>query len=151
MRAMDLGKNLLIALACASAAGCMTTGTQARLPPGRIAQAESAIQAAEEAGANTKNPSAALHLRMAREEADAAKRYAADHSDRRAETMLIRAVVDADLAKALAVDTTTRLEAQKLRDEVRSMRPAAQPHPQQQPQQQPSEPAPPTERSEDQG
>jgi hypothetical protein len=148
---MDLGKNLLIVLACASAgawgSGCRTTGEQAKMPPGRIAQAESAIQAAEEAGASAKNPSAALHLRMAREEAETAKRYAADNNDRRAETMLIRAVVDADLAKALAVQTTTQLEAQKMRDEVRSMRPATAPAAEPQPQ--PREVAPPPARSED--
>jgi hypothetical protein len=124
MNAMNLGKTLLIALACAtngaSITGCATS-SRVKLPQGRIAQSDSAIQAAEEAGAATNNPTAALHLRMAREENETAKRLATSHEDRRAETMLLRSVVDADLAKAIAMETTTQLEAQKARDSLRGV------------------------------
>src|SRR2546423_91480 len=83
MTTMSLGQRFLIALAPVAAAvwamGCATTASRAKLAPARLAQADSAIQAAEEAGATAKNPSAALHLRMAREENEAAKHYAAEN------------------------------------------------------------------------
>lgn len=124
MRTMQ-GTKVLIMLVGVSASawstGCATTSSREKVSPGRIAQSDAAIQAAEEAGASTTNPSAALQLRMAREENEAAKKLASDQKDRRAETMLIRSVVDADLAKALALQTSTQLEAQKARDNLREL------------------------------
>lgn len=124
MRRYKLGNSsklagLLMSLG-ASSLGCASQRTA--VPTERIAQSEVSIRAAEQAGANTTNPSAALELRHAQAEQEAARRLIADNKNQEADLMLIRAAVDADLARALADATTSRAEARKAQDEARMAR-----------------------------
>jgi hypothetical protein len=78
--------------------------------PEALSQSEQPARAAEEAGAD-KVPEAALYLKLAREQIEAAKTMAAK-DDERAGLMLARARVDAELALALAQDKTMTDEAE---------------------------------------
>jgi hypothetical protein len=77
-------------------AGCMQ-----RAPTQALEEAAAAFRAAEELDAS-KEPSASLHLQLAREQGDLAKNLIADHQYVRAERLLQRAEADATLAVALA-------------------------------------------------
>lgn len=70
-------------------------------PTERIASAEAALRGASEVGAS-QVPRAALHLKLAEEQIDKAKRYIQDGYNQRAELALRRAQADAELALALA-------------------------------------------------
>lgn len=89
-----LGRLLVIALPIA---GCGA----ATIEGGDIATAQSAVRGAEEAGAE-REPKAALHLKMARDQIAEAKAAAADGDEDRAAQLLERAELDAELAVALS-------------------------------------------------
>jgi hypothetical protein len=78
-------------------AGCAS----APPPSERLTTAESAIRGATEVEANAV-PRAALHLKLAQEQVDKAKRYIEEGSNERADLALRRAQADAELAIALA-------------------------------------------------
>jgi hypothetical protein len=122
---MSLLKSVLMMFAGLSigaiAEACATQRGETRLPEARVAQTRTAIEEAERAGAATRTPQGALHLRTAEEESDTARRYAAQRDDRRAETMLIRANVDADLAKALAEESEAKAKAQKAHADLEAL------------------------------
>jgi hypothetical protein len=70
-------------------------------PSERLSTAEAAIRGAMEVDANTL-PRGALHLKLAQEQVDKAKRYIEDDMNQRADLALRRAQADAELAIALA-------------------------------------------------
>src|SRR5512141_2991109 len=92
-----------LAVAAAGALGCASAplGTEG---------STSGIRAAEEAGA-AKVPQASLHLQLAREEVEVAKGLAAKNEKEKAESMLMRAEADAELAVALSRGEAEKLEA----------------------------------------
>jgi len=81
----------------------------------------SAIRVAEESGASTV-PNASLYLQFAREGLESAKKLAADGEKEQAESMLLRAQVDAELAAALSRSDTDQKEATEAIDRVRKLR-----------------------------
>jgi hypothetical protein len=81
----------------------------------------SAIRAAEEAGAS-KVPSASLYLQLAKEELENAKRLAAKGDKEEAESMLLRAEADADLAAALSRGDANKAEAAQAIERLRQLR-----------------------------
>jgi hypothetical protein len=81
----------------------------------------SAIRAAEEVGAST-IPSASLYLQLAKEELEKAKGLATKGDKEEAESMLLRAQADADLAVALSRGDADKTEATKAIDRVRQIR-----------------------------
>lgn len=81
----------LLGLACGGAA----------LPTDKLTAAESSMRAAEEVGAKSV-PRAELHLKLAQEQVEQAKKLADDGDGDRAAQVLTRARADADLAIALA-------------------------------------------------
>ena len=94
-------------------------------PTGRLTDAEAAIRGATEVEANTV-PRAALHLKLAQEQVDKAKRYMQDEQNDRAELSLRRALADAELAIALAREqemTTKAKAAQAKVEKLKSSRP----------------------------
>ena len=101
--------------AAIAAIGCASS------PPLRTEASTSGIRAAEEVGA-AKVPQASLHLQLAKEELESAKRLAASDEKERAVSMLSRAEVDAELAVALSRESTERAEAQGAIDRVRQLR-----------------------------
>jgi pyridoxal biosynthesis lyase PdxS len=96
-------------------AGCATTAT---IPAERVGESTAAIRAAEEAGAAT-DPTAAVHLRLAREQVARAERLAEDKQHQLAALMFERATADAELAQALAQATTAEKGAHDTRTRAR--------------------------------
>ena len=98
---MGIGTALGLASACATTA----------VPQERLTAAAGSIRAAEEVGAD-KVPAAALHLQLAREEAEQARELIKKKENLRADYVLQRAEADADLALSLAKEAPLRSEAQ---------------------------------------
>jgi hypothetical protein len=91
------------------------------VPPERIAASEAAVRAAEQRSTGApEDASAQLHLRLARDELALSQRHMTENP-RRAELLLIRARVDAELAQSLAATTAAEQEAQELRTELERM------------------------------
>jgi outer membrane murein-binding lipoprotein Lpp len=78
--------------------------------PLRTEASTSRISTAEEAGA-AKVPQASLHLQLAREELETAKRLAARGEKEQADSMLLRAEADAELAVVLSHEDAEKSEA----------------------------------------
>ena len=89
--------------AAAIAAGCANA-------PLKTDASTSGIRAAEEVGA-AEVPQASLHLQLAKEELGNAKNLAANNENERAESMLLRAQADAELAVMLSREDTEKSEA----------------------------------------
>lgn len=94
---------VLFTVATAITAGCATA-------PLRTEGSTTRISIAEEAGA-AKVPQASLHLQLAREEQELAKALAAKGEKAQAESMLLRAEADAELAVSLSHEDAERAEA----------------------------------------
>jgi hypothetical protein len=81
----------------------------------------SAIRAAEESGAASV-PSASLYLQLAKEQLEKAKVLAAQGEKEQAESMLLRAQVDGELAVALSRGDADKKEAVLAVERVRQLR-----------------------------
>lgn len=86
--------------------GCAATEPLPQFP-----QTEAAIVAAETVGAS-QNPKAALHLKLAKDQLNAAKLLVEDGEEEKASMTLDRARQDAELALALTQEQKAREEAQ---------------------------------------
>ena len=100
-----------LAMACGGAA----------IPQERLTSAEGAVRAAEAGGAPTV-PQAALHLKKAQDHIAQAKALIADDENERADFVLQRAEVDAELALAQAREDQAKKEAQEAIDMVEELR-----------------------------
>lgn len=108
---------MLLAVAVAATgivAGCANV-------PLRTEGSTSGIRAAEEAGA-AKVPQAALHLQLAKEELEAARQLAAKDEKEQADSMLMRAEADAELAVALSHEDAEKTEAMAAVERARQLR-----------------------------
>jgi hypothetical protein len=90
-------------------------------PSDRLASAEAAARSARELGAE-REPKAQLHLRLASEQIEQAKKLMADGDNKRADLILQRANSDAELAVMLAKENSTRAEAEKAQEKVKQLR-----------------------------
>ena len=81
----------------------------------------SGIRGAEEAGA-AKVPQASFHLQLAREELEHARELAAKGKKEEAQSMLLRAEADAELAVALSHEDAEKSEAMAAVARVRQLR-----------------------------
>lgn len=81
----------------------------------------SAIRAAEESGAS-KVPSASLYLQLAKEELEQAKGLVTKGNKEDAETMLLRAQADGELAAALSHGDADKKEATQAIERVQQLR-----------------------------
>jgi len=81
----------------------------------------SAIRAAEEVGASNV-PGASLYLQLAKEEMENARVLAAKGDKEQAESMLLRAQADGELAVALSRGETDKAEATQAIERVRVLR-----------------------------
>lgn len=93
----------------------------APLPVSEMADSESAVAAAREAGA-TRVPDAAAHLKLANTQIDAAKRMIDDGDNAEAKYTLDRAAEDARLALFLAREDSARQEAKKAQERIDKLR-----------------------------
>jgi hypothetical protein len=86
-------------------------------PRDQLTASEAAVRAAEVAGARD-TPQAALHLKRSREQIEAGKALIQEGENERAEWMLRRARVDADLAMSLATEEAQRKRASEAKEEL---------------------------------
>lgn len=93
-------------------------------PAERLTTAEAAIRGAEEVGA-TRVPRAALHLKLAEEQTDKARRLMEEDYNERAELTLKRAQADAELAIAIAKEHETVSKAEAQQTKVEQLKAAA--------------------------
>ncbi len=90
-------------------------------PPINKEASTSAIRAAEEVGASTV-PQASLYLQLAKEGLENAKGLAAKGDKEEAESMLLRAQADAELAVALSRSDADKKEATQAIERVQQLR-----------------------------
>jgi hypothetical protein len=90
------------------------------MPTEKLASTEASLRAAQEVGAE-KVPKAELHMRLAKEELDAARKKSQDGNGEEAERLLDRARADADLALALSREA----DAQQTLEHANVVSPAA--------------------------
>jgi outer membrane murein-binding lipoprotein Lpp len=109
----------VMVLAAAGAATAVAAGCASA--PLKTEASTSGIRAAEEVGA-ANVPQASLHLQLAKEELARAKSLAANGETERADSMLRRAEVDAELAVALSREDAEKTEAQAAIERVRQLR-----------------------------
>lgn len=107
-------------LALLALAGCASYPP----PTERLTTTEAAVRGAMEVGA-TQVPRAALHLKLAQEQTEKAKRLMQDGYHKRAELTLKRAQADAELAIAIAKESDMKTEAQAAQAKVQQMKAAA--------------------------
>lgn len=105
------------------ASGCGTTAvtsTQA------VATSQAEIRAAEAVGAQ-QEPTANLHLKLAREQFAAAQKMLEDGEKHRADFMLARASSDAELASALTRQVAVKQQAKQALDQIHALESQPQP------------------------
>jgi hypothetical protein len=100
-----------------SATGCATS------PHLDTEESTSGIRAAEEVGADD-IPRAALHLQLAKEELSKAEALSEDGEPEQAESMLLRAEADAELAVVLSHEQAAKTEAEEAVEHVRAVQKA---------------------------
>jgi hypothetical protein len=111
-------------IACIGAASiALAACASSPVPADRLAKSTAAVRSAQEVGAE-KVPPAALHLKVANEELDVAKRLIENGDNRRAEYVLLRAQADADAALQLAREDQARVDAQRTMIEVQRVKAA---------------------------
>ncbi|MDB4941081.1 MAG: hypothetical protein JWP97_615 [Labilithrix sp.] len=101
-------------------AGC---GSSVPPPTDKMASAEAASRSARELGASGE-PKAALHLKLAEEQIDQAKKLMTDGDNRRAELVLERASSDAELSVMLAKENAASQDAAKAKERVNALKAA---------------------------
>jgi hypothetical protein len=94
------------------------------VPNAKVASSQAAIRAAEETGSRDV-PQAALHLKLAEEQLEQAKKLIRDDENERAGYVLARAEADAELALALARAQGSKAKAGAALDNVRAVRSGA--------------------------
>ena len=109
-------KELMMSLAVLGLAGCTTV----QLPADRLEHSEASIRGAEEVGASGV-PAARLHLQLAKEQTDTAKKMAAS-GEKRAVLVLARAESDAELAIGLAREVSVHVEAVRATEDLKAVR-----------------------------
>jgi uncharacterized protein DUF4398 len=100
MRQLSLITGALLLVACGGAA----------IPQEQLTSAKAAISGAEVAGAPNE-PKAALHLKLAKEQVAKAEALIDDGDNEEAARIIDRALVDAELALALANESKSKTEA----------------------------------------
>lgn len=109
---------LMAAFVALLSAAC---GSSIPPPSDRLASAEAAARSARELGAD-QEPKAQLHLKLANEQIEQAKKLMADGDNRRADLILQRASSDAELAVMLAKEHNARAEAEKAQEKVKQLK-----------------------------
>lgn len=109
-------KKLVMSLAVLAVSGCVAI----KIPPESLEHNEASMRSAQEVGAENV-PAAKLHLQMAKDQTEAAKKLAAK-GDKRAVLLLARAESDAELALGLAREATVHAEAQRAAEDLKAVK-----------------------------
>lgn len=114
-------KPMMTSLAALAFAGCAAV----TVPAAELASSEASIRGAEEMGASGVPP-ARLHLQLARDQTEEAKKMAAS-GDTRAVLVLARAESDAELALGLAREAKVHAEALRATEALAALHARANP------------------------
>ena len=106
----------LVALATLTT-GCAASST----PVVELNRTDAALRAAQEVGAH-RVPRAALHIKMAQDQREVARRFIANGEEDEASAALDRAVLDAELAVALAKEDRARKNADEIQGRAAALR-----------------------------
>ena len=87
------------------------------IPQESLTAAQAEVKGAEVGGA-AENPKAALHLKLAKEQIEEAKKLIEESENESAARVIDRARADADLALALAKEGRAKSEAQETKEQV---------------------------------
>ena len=98
----------------------------AAVPTEKLTDAEASIRAAKEVG-GTSVPQAELHLKLAQEQVEMARKLSADGENERAANVLLRAKADAELALALARDAQAQQTLEAADSKLKSVSTPAAP------------------------
>jgi hypothetical protein len=109
-------KKMMMSLAVFGLAGC----TAVQIPADRLEHSEASIRGAEEVGASGV-PKARLHLQLAKDQTNAAKKMAAN-GEERSLLVLARAESDAELALGLAREVSVHGDAMKASEDLKVVR-----------------------------
>jgi len=109
-------KELMMSFALLGLAGC----TAVQIPSDRLEHSQASIRGAEEVGANGV-PAARLHLQLAKDQTDTAKRWQRVARSGRC-WFLARAESDAELALGLAREVSVHQDALKAAEDLKSVR-----------------------------
>jgi hypothetical protein len=109
-------KELMMSLAVIGLAGC----TAVQIPADRLEHSEASIRGAEEVGASGV-PKARLHLQLAKDQTDTAKKMAAN-GEQRSLVVLARAESDAELALGLAREVSVHADAVRAAEDLKAVR-----------------------------
>lgn len=107
-------RSLLVAVV-AAIAGC---GATIPVPADKLARSQAAVQSAEEVDA-TRDPRAAVHLRLAKEQLERGKALMRAGESKQASLVLLRAEADGEAALNLARAHSARMDAEKTIEQVR--------------------------------
>lgn len=113
-----LAISLALGLSISSLVAC---GGSIPPPNDRLATAEAASRSARELGAD-KEPKAQLHLKLAQEQIEQAKKLMTEGDNKRADLILQRASSDAELAVMLAKENNANGEAAKAKEKVNQIK-----------------------------
>lgn len=102
-----------LALSAVLAAGCASVP----VPADKLANAVAATRSAEEMQAS-RDPQAALHLKLAKEQLEEARKMLKEGDNKEATSMLMRAEADANASLSLAREHAAKLDAQKTMEGV---------------------------------
>jgi hypothetical protein len=91
------------------------------VPPPTVANAEAGIRAARELGA-PQDPQGALHLSLAQEELEKAKKLYTSGDPKNGDLVLGMAAADADLALAEAKAAQSRTQTQQIMDQAKLLK-----------------------------
>lgn len=117
-----MSRSQISVFASAVVSAAFLVGGCASAPPTqRIEASTSAIRAAQELGAE-RVPTAALHLQLAKEQSEHAKKLIEDGKHEEATLLLMRAEADADLAVALARADVEGKKASEAQNRVQELK-----------------------------
>ena len=109
-------KPLMMLLAALALGGCATV----QIPADRLEGSEASIRGAEETGASGV-PAAKLHLQLAKDQTETAKKMAAN-GDERSLLVLARAEADAELALGLAREAAVHGDALRAAEDLKAVK-----------------------------
>ncbi len=108
-------KSVILSLSVLGLTGCATV----QIPTDRLERSQASIRGAEEVGA-LGVPTAKLHLELAKDQTETAKKMAAK-GDARATLVLARAEADAELALGLAREVAVHSDAVKATEDLKAI------------------------------
>jgi len=115
MKPFTIGAAILVA-----GCGGASDAVEAQVSANATAETAAAIAAAETA-APKDHPQASLHLKLARDQLQQAKRLMREDEDEKAGLLLQRATADAELALMLARETDAKEKAARARAQVEAL------------------------------